>query len=182
MATGNDLVTIAAGEIGKPYVYGAEDPRAGFDCSGLVQWVAAQLGISVPRTAAQQQAAAVPTTSPVPGDLVFYGRPAHHVGIYAGNGRMISAPSPGAHVHLTDVGSPTGYGRIKGIGGVSGALRTVADTTAAAYGSIGERSRSIMLEVAFLMLGAGLLGVGLWRSLDPATRTGIRARVKGVVP
>ncbi|OLE29615.1 MAG: hypothetical protein AUG44_03445 [Actinobacteria bacterium 13_1_20CM_3_71_11] len=173
MASGGDFLTLAAGEIGKPYVYGEQGPNA-FDCSGLVAWAAAQLGISLPHNAAEQQRVTTPVNTPAIGDLVFFGDPAYHVGIYAGGGQMISAPHAGANVHLGPVGTATGYGRVKGLGGISG---TVATLTAAG-GGLGAHAKDVVYELAFLGLGAALLGYGLWRSLDPGTRASIRTRTR----
>ncbi|TWP35493.1 NlpC/P60 family protein [Leekyejoonella antrihumi] len=104
-------VGIAMRYIGVPYVYGGTSP-AGFDCSGLTQYVYAQLGISIPRTASAQQASMQSVSNPQPGDLVFFGYPAYHVGIYAGNGEMIAAPKPGGSVQLQKIwDTPSGYGR-----------------------------------------------------------------------
>jgi cell wall-associated NlpC family hydrolase len=102
---------IAASLAGIYYVWGGTT-TAGFDCSGFTQYVFNQLGISIPRTAAEQQQALTPVSNPQPGDLVFFGSPAYHVGIYAGNGMMWDAPHSGAAVALRAVWSsnPT-YGR-----------------------------------------------------------------------
>lgn len=78
---------------GSPYVWGGTTP-GGWDCSGFVQYVYAQSGISLPRTAAAQGAAGTPTSNPQPGDLVIQNG-GSHVGIYLGNGQMISALNPG---------------------------------------------------------------------------------------
>lgn len=73
----------------------------------------AQVGISLPRTASAQQAMAIPVSSPQPGDLVFYGSPAYHIGIYAGNGMMYDSGKPGIPSQLRPVfGGVTGYGRV----------------------------------------------------------------------
>lgn len=93
-ATGG-VIGIAMSLLGIYYVYGGSTP-AGFDCSGFTSYVFRQVGISLPRTAAAQQAAATPVSNPQPGDLVFFGYPAYHVGIYAGNGMMIDSPRTGA--------------------------------------------------------------------------------------
>jgi len=103
-------VTAATSQIGVPYVWGGASPQTGFDCSGLVQWAYAQAGVSLPRTAAEQETvgAEVPSLAEAqPGDLVFYGSPAYHVAIYAGNGMVIQAPTAGERVELAPVGTPT---------------------------------------------------------------------------
>lgn len=106
------VLGIAAAYTGIPYVYGGSSP-SGFDCSGYTQFVFAQAGISIPRTTGAQQAAATPVSNPQPGDLVFYGYPAYHVGIYAGNGMMYDSGRPGIPTQLRAVfGGVSGYGRI----------------------------------------------------------------------
>jgi cell wall-associated NlpC family hydrolase len=109
--TASGIVGIAQQYIGTPYVSGGASP-SGFDCSGLTQYVFGQAGISIPRTAGAQQAAATPVSSPQPGDLVFFGYPAWHVGIYVGNGMMIDSPKPGTSVQYRSIFSGvSGYGR-----------------------------------------------------------------------
>lgn len=98
--------------LGVPYVWGGSTP-SGFDCSGLVQYVFAQNGISLPRMVGGQRAASTPVSNPRPGDLVFYGT--YHVGIYAGNGMMYDAPKPGKSVTLRPLFRDTPvsmYGRV----------------------------------------------------------------------
>lgn len=110
-ATG--IVAIAERYLGTPYVYGGESP-SGFDCSGLTQYVYAQAGISIPRTATAQMDAATLVSNPQPGDLVFFGSGsyAYHVGIYIGNGMMIAAPKPGTDVQIQSIyTTPVAYGR-----------------------------------------------------------------------
>ena len=97
--------------IGVPYVYGGSSP-SGFDCSGFTSWVYRQAGISIPRTASQQQASATRVSTPQPGDLVFFGYPAYHVGIYVSPGRMVDAQRPGTVVGYHSIWTtPWGYGR-----------------------------------------------------------------------
>ena len=109
-ATGG-VIGIAKQYIGVPYVYGGSTP-SGFDCSGFTGYVFAKMGVKLPRTARAQQAAVAKVSNPQPGDLVFFGSPAHHIGIYLGNGMMIAAPKPGDRVKIQPVyGSPSGYGR-----------------------------------------------------------------------
>jgi len=105
------VLAIAAQFAGLPYVYGGATP-AGFDCSGFTMYVFGKAGISLPRTAAAQQAAVTPVSDPQPGDLVFFGSPAWHVGIYAGNGMMWDSPRTGSVVSKRPVfGGVSGYGR-----------------------------------------------------------------------
>jgi cell wall-associated NlpC family hydrolase len=116
-AVGSSIVSAAAHELGIPYVWGGGsdsgptvgkpgDPggnpvipgKLGFDCSGLTMYALAKNGISVPHLASAQAqlGAKVNSVSEAwPGDLVFYEGSAtnpQHVGIYAGNGKMIDAP------------------------------------------------------------------------------------------
>lgn len=96
-AAASGLAAIAYTGIGHAYVWGGTTP-SGWDCSGFTQWVYAQAGISIPRTNAWN--AMTPTSAPAPGDLVMQNGGAH-VGIYVGNGMMISAlnPSQGTILH-----------------------------------------------------------------------------------
>ncbi|MDP9696580.1 UNVERIFIED_ORG: cell wall-associated NlpC family hydrolase [Arthrobacter globiformis] len=96
-AAASGLAAIAYTGIGHPYVWGGTTP-SGWDCSGFTQWVYAQAGISIPRVNAWT--AMKPTSTPAPGDLVMQNGGAH-VGIYVGNGMMISAlnPSDGTLLH-----------------------------------------------------------------------------------
>ncbi|STD04725.1 Probable endopeptidase p60 precursor [Dermatophilus congolensis] len=89
---------------GIPYVWGGTS-TSGFDCSGFTQHIFRKAGIYLPRTAAQQQAATTHVKNPKPGDLVFFGSPAHHVGIYAGNGYMYDAPRSGRTTGLHKIWS-----------------------------------------------------------------------------
>ncbi|MFD8532943.1 NlpC/P60 family protein [Streptosporangium canum] len=102
--SGSAIVAAAQKHLGKPYVWGANGPSA-FDCSGLVYYALNQAGIKIgDTTAAGYQASGQPITPPPqPGDIVFFGDPATHVGIYAGDGKMIHAPRPGTMVRVEDV-------------------------------------------------------------------------------
>jgi hypothetical protein len=102
---GNDVVASAEKYLGVPYVFGGSTP-SGLDCSGLVQRAYADLGISLPRIAADQAqvGTAVPSLGQAqPGDILGFGEPAHHVAIYLGNDRMIAAPEPGDKVKIQSV-------------------------------------------------------------------------------
>ena len=106
------VIGVAKQHLGVPYVYGGSTPR-GFDCSGLTQYSYSHAGLRLPRTARAQQAYMNRTSSPVPGDLVFFGYPAHHVGIYLGNGQMLAAPYPGQRVRIQNYVNPTGFGTLR---------------------------------------------------------------------
>jgi cell wall-associated NlpC family hydrolase len=105
------IVNIARGLLGIPYRYGGTT-TAGFDCSGFTQYVFGKAGISIPRTASAQKAAATPVSDPQPGDLVFFGSPVYHVGIYTGSGMMIDSPRSGKSTSERAIFSGvSGYGR-----------------------------------------------------------------------
>ena len=111
-STQEQVMQQAASLTGIAYRWGGTTP-AGFDCSGYTSYVMRQVGVQIPRTAAQQQAFATPVSDPQPGDLVFFGKPAYHVGIYAGNGMMYHSPRTGKSTELARVySSAAGYGRV----------------------------------------------------------------------
>lgn len=102
------VVFTAMQMVGIPYQWGGATP-AGFDCSGLVQYTYANAGVRLPRTAAEQLAAARPISleQASPGDLLFFqdGGRTSHVAIYLGGGRFIHAPSSGQQVSLDSFGN-----------------------------------------------------------------------------
>lgn len=104
---GREVATLASRFVGTPYRYGGESPD-GFDCSGLVWYVHRELGVAVPRTAAQQRASVRPVRRKelVPGDLVFFYTPQDHVGIYLGAGEFVHAPASGRRVERAKLDSP----------------------------------------------------------------------------
>ncbi|MGB7301998.1 MAG: C40 family peptidase [Burkholderiaceae bacterium] len=102
---GSEVAVRAMSMIGKPYRWGGDNPRAGFDCSGLVHYVYQDaLGVALPRTARlmSRQGKKVGKSGLRPGDLVFFntGRRFSHVGIYVGNGRFVHSPSRGKTIRL----------------------------------------------------------------------------------
>jgi cell wall-associated NlpC family hydrolase len=101
------IVGIATRYLGVPYVWGGESPVAGFDCSGLVMYVYAQLGVSLPHYAADQYNYGVPVSRDQlePGDLVFFDG-LGHVGIYIGNDEFIQAPHTGDVVKISSLDEP----------------------------------------------------------------------------
>ena len=108
----NSVIAYASNFLGVPYVWGGTSP-SGFDCSGFTQYVYAHFGVSLPRVSESQQnvGTLVPRASLQPGDLVFFGTPAHHVGIYVGNGNMINAPHSGDVVRIQALHGDFTYGR-----------------------------------------------------------------------
>lgn len=111
LAGASGLVDAARRAIGVSYVWGGSSIPPGLDCSGLVYWAAQQLGLGWPRlTAAGYQSGSTPISwdAKQPGDLLFWGSPAHHVAIFSGNGRMVEEPHEGASGRETAIwGSPT---------------------------------------------------------------------------
>ena len=114
--------------LGIPYAWGGTDPKKGLDCSGLVQLVYKNLGISLPRVAGQQAAAGRPVNgmaSARPGDLLAFNSPVSHIAIYIGGGKMIEAPRPGLAVRVSDVyDTPTAIRRVLPDNPVSSPART----------------------------------------------------------
>lgn len=103
-------VTLAKSQLGKPYKWGATGPSS-FDCSGLIYWVAKQMGKSIPRTSREQSnyGTAVSKSALQPGDCVFFGSPVHHVGMYVGSGQYIHATQTGDVVKISNLNSRSDY-------------------------------------------------------------------------
>lgn len=132
--TGADVVADARRYLGVPYVFGGTNPSTGLDCSGLVQRVYGDLGVNLPRTAAQQAKVGTAVTGGIanakPGDLLAFNSPVSHIAIYIGNGQMIAAPKAGDVVKVQQVyKTPTAIRRIVA---QSGSAATAATGTAVA--------------------------------------------------
>lgn len=110
--TGQDIVAKAEEYLGVPYLWGGFTP-VGFDCSGIVQYVYKQFGISLERTTYYQvhQGKTVDRNNLLPGDLIFFTTNENdpndisHVGIYKGNDLFIHAPKPGDVVRISNLNS-----------------------------------------------------------------------------
>lgn len=103
----DQVVSIAMQYQGVPYVFGGSTP-AGFDCSGFVMYVYAQVGISLPHGVSSAAALGTPIAweAALPGDTVVM---PGHSGIYLGNGMMIDAPYEGRVVSINSVWSSSAY-------------------------------------------------------------------------
>lgn len=156
-ALGAAAVGLARTFEGVPYLWGGTDPKKGLDCSGLVQLVYRRLGVTLPRTSQEQQRAGteVPLSAAQPGDLVFFGEPAHHVGIYVGDGMMIDAPRTGSTVGVHKI---AGYGKVshvRRLGTPGGATASGALATAGTLGALGPTAPGVSGPYADLFTAAG---------------------------
>jgi cell wall-associated NlpC family hydrolase len=102
--THGGVVGVALSQLGTPYVWGGAAP-GGFDCSGLVMWAYAQVGVSLPHSSYAQYGYGVPVSRDQlqPGDLVFFDG-LGHVGIYIGGGQFVHAPHTGDVVKISSLG------------------------------------------------------------------------------
>jgi cell wall-associated NlpC family hydrolase len=141
----NPVVSIAMRYLGVPYQWGGASPSTGFDCSGLVQYVFAQLGVSLTHYAAAQwyspEGVWVSPKRLQPGDLVFFvgsdgtRKEPGHVGIYVDNGYIIDAPHTGSFVRIDSLNAPrlaNVYVGARRIVGAALAARHLAKTNASA--------------------------------------------------
>lgn len=127
------IVNAAKKYLGVPYLWGGTDPSKGLDCSGLVQRAYADCGIKLPRVSGDQAKVGTPVASirdAQPGDIVAFGNPVHHVGIYVGNNMIINAPHTGTVVRIENVSDFDGIAAIRRVvqsssssGGRKGASR-----------------------------------------------------------
>ena len=99
-------VRYAMAQVGDAYVWGATGPSA-YDCSGLTMMAWAQAGVGLPHSSSGQQGSGrrVAESELMPGDLVFYYSPVHHVGMYIGNGMIVHAANPSAGVQVASLHS-----------------------------------------------------------------------------
>ena len=109
------VLEAALEQVGTPYEWGGSAP-GGFDCSGLTSFAYRAAGVSLPHSSRAQSGmgVAVSRSELMPGDLVFFGSPVYHVGIYVGNGKMVHARTFGVPVAVTsvDMGGYAGARRV----------------------------------------------------------------------
>jgi len=98
---GGLAIKFALKQIGDRYVFGA-DGMVNWDCSGLTMRAFQTAGVNLPHSSAAQSrmGKSIPFSQKKPGDLLFYGRPVSHVGIYIGGGKMVHAPRSGSRVKI----------------------------------------------------------------------------------
>jgi cell wall-associated NlpC family hydrolase/SLT domain-containing protein len=137
------VIKVAMKYLGVKYVWGGSTPK-GFDCSGLLQYSFRQIGVSLPRTAAQQQRAGkkVKMSDVRPGDLMFNGDPAHHVVMCIGGGRLIEAPHTGAVVRVRSF-KPSEFTNAVRILGSVGSMSDVGSDSEDTAGSDSNRLSSM---------------------------------------
>jgi cell wall-associated NlpC family hydrolase len=162
--TGDAVVQDAKKYLGVPYVWGGES-MSGIDCSGLVQAAYGDVGVTLPRVAADQaqMGTEVPSLAQAqPGDLLTFGNPAYHIAIYLGNNQLIESPEPGKTVHITDVyQTPTSIRRIlptSSAASVGGMGRSAQQLVAAGLNpSVAAYANQFAAAEAQYHLPAGLL-------------------------
>ncbi|MDQ0716184.1 cell wall-associated NlpC family hydrolase [Streptomyces luteogriseus] len=113
-AEGRRAVRYAVRQLGKPYEWGAEGPRA-YDCSGLTSQAWAGAGSPIPRTSQEQwkRLERIPLDELRPGDLVVYFPKATHVALYLGDGMVVQAPRPGARVKVSPIAANPVLGAVR---------------------------------------------------------------------
>ncbi len=169
---GQAIVTDAERYLGVPYVWGGTSPQTGFDCSGLVQHVFGDLGVTIPRTADEQAQVGTPVASLAdaqPGDLLFFepgqnGAPAGepgHVAIYIGNGQMIAAPETGENVQIQAVpGEPFEIRRIAVPSTPAASGTTTAATTSAGTATAAVDGTALATTASSTSPTSGTVSIG----------------------
>jgi hypothetical protein len=183
-ALGTNAVALARTYTGVPYKWGGTDPSSGLDCSGLVQLVYRKLGVDLPRTSQQQQHKGTEVASLAqaqPGDLVFFGEPAHHVGIYVGDGKMIDAPRAGKTVGVHQLyGTPSHIRRLS--------APSSAQSSALSAGQSAGQSAGIPASGGSAAGGLGgpfagvFLAAGRRHGVDPALLSAVAKAESGYRP
>lgn len=130
-ADAGEALKVALAQRGTRYRPGGHAPSEGFDCSGLVYFSFNSVGVRLPRSAQDMFHATrrIDKSQLRPGDLVFFRQRSSritHVGIYAGNGQFVHAPTKGKDVELTSLSDPYWSKRFAGAGRVETGTPTLA--------------------------------------------------------
>jgi peptidoglycan DL-endopeptidase CwlO len=181
--TGAQVVGSAEKYLDVPYVFGGTS-NSGLDCSGLVQKAYGDLGIALPRTAAEQAkvGTAVPGLAQAqPGDILTFGDPAYHVAIYLGNNSMIAAPEPGDHVKIQSVyQTPTSIRRLTGTLGSAPGSVPPAEAGVAQYGALfAQNEQAYRLPAGLLAAVAQTESGGNAGAVSPAGAQGLMQLMPG---
>lgn len=168
-ATGQAIVEGSMQYLGIPYRWGGTDPATGLDCSGFVQQAYEDMGIRLPRVSRQQATVGVEVPSLAqaqPGDLITFGQPVDHIGIFVGDNRMIVAPRTGDVVKIQEITRPiANIRRVVGPGGellgsgasyIGAANSSVSTSSAAAMGRLAVEARLGRLGGASSTAGSAL--------------------------
>jgi soluble lytic murein transglycosylase-like protein len=204
-ATGDAVVASARKYLGVPYVFGGNDPAKGLDCSSLVQRAYADLGVKLPRIAADQAREGQPVAGLAearPGDLLAFNSPVDHIAIYLGGGKMIAAPQTGDVVKIQDVYKtpsairrilpdaspavlpalrPSALSSLSGIGSLSAAGSAAAGSPAATpYADLFARATTKYGLPQNLLAGVGKVESGYNpRAVSPAGAQGLMQIMPG---
>ncbi len=109
----SQVLETAVSYMGIPYVWGGSRPSRGLDCSGFVRYVFKQHGVRLPHYSGYMAQMGIPVTRAEiqPGDVVAFGYPVHHVGIYIGDGLFIH--TPGDYVKIQKLSSRSNLSAIR---------------------------------------------------------------------
>ena len=183
-ASAEAVIAGARRQLGVPYVWGGTTP-AGFDCSGFLQYVFRDVGVELPRVSRDQARAGRPVASLAearPGDLVAFGSPVDHIGLYLGDGKMIAAPRRGDVVKVQDVyKTPTAIRRVlPDAPAAAGAAGLVAPTTTGApAGALGPVGGAPAAPTSFDALFAA---AGARHGISPAVLAAVAKAESGGNP
>lgn len=178
---GQSVVDTAMEYLGVPYVWGGESlAEGGLDCSGLVQLVFGRLGVDVPRTADYQAEIGTPVASLAeakPGDLVAFGDPVTHIGIYAGGNHMVHAPQTGDVVKVGPISREPSA--IRRVSVPSAIASTTSPARATGTAGLGATSAGLPAGTPYADLFAA---AGARHGVDPALVAAVARAESGFNP
>lgn len=162
------VVQTAYSYLGVPYLWGGTDPSVGLDCSGLTQLVYAQHGVMLARVSTDQARMGQPVESldqALPGDLLAFGSPVDHIGIYLGNGMILHAPRTGKMVEIAPVrGVPTAIRRV--LNAQAAAALTVPTVNGLAGSAAAAQTQTVSIFPV-----SGVSGLAAAQAASPASRS-----------